>query len=216
MKKFLILGILLLLSIHVGAEEEIFDEDNPEVYESSGTYMVEIESVASDGTVLSKYVPVTIVNPTGKTNQENEEGIDARNFRISEDEIEKLEDVSWTIEKSRAYAWRLSDGKRVPIVSSRVEVVEDKNYDFLVWFSTEKGTTTSVEVFLHEGRDFNYINVDEKREFLSKRYFDLRELSWILVLCLGIPTIAVIVGVIYFLKNFDTVWETLYRKSNKE
>lgn len=206
--------LMLLLGVSAYAEEEVNIVDDPTTIKDSGTYIVEIESVASDGTVLTKKIPVTILNPTGRTNQENGEGIDARNFRITKEEIDDLSNIAWVVQRSRAYAWSLASGIRIDIVSSTFEKVSNEPYQYLVWLSTEKGTSTSVKVFIHDGEEFNYTNVDKGNNSFGQRYKGLRNLSWLLLLCLALPTIAVVTGLTRFLKSFDEIWETLYRSQS--
>ncbi|MFV0480209.1 MAG: hypothetical protein ACK5LZ_06560 [Anaerorhabdus sp.] len=206
---FVVWMLLLFFTPLVRAQED--DGDSGKDYETiteSGTYLFEVESVAPDGTVQTVIVPVTIINSTGKVDEELGEGIDARNFRISNEELSCLEELSCVIEHSAAYAWDTTTGEKVSIVSVRSEI-SDGSGDTFVWLSTDKGTTMSIQVFIHQGDYEKYTNVLEGKGTLEQWHKDVGKYSWIVALCVGVPSLIVIVALINFLLRADKIWDKL-------
>lgn len=213
MKK-IVAGILIvfMMILSVGAEEEI--EEIDEIKES-GTYFFELSTETDDGEKVVKVIEIIIVNPTGEVDELNQEGIDARNIQIKEEDVEKLKDVNWVVEKSNAYAWNIKTGERVVLVSVHVIKIENDNADYLVELSTARGTKKRIKVYVEESQVFEYTNIEKGMTISQLWRVDSRSLPLIIFVFFLFPIVMVILFFLYFRRKTRLALQVLYDKESK-
>ena len=82
-------------------------------------------------------------------NKGNDETITASDFTVSSKRIKKMTTAKW-IAKSRAAAWRTSNGNKVKVTKVDDSAVKTKTGSYNITFSTAKGTSVTVKVTVEE------------------------------------------------------------------
>lgn len=205
-KIFIIICLfMILIPRNIVAQDTITVEELENI-EEAGTYFVRIYTQDLEGNTISKVVAVTIT--FARTMIDKGEGIDARDFRLTQEEFDEMNEAKW-VQKANAHAWIVETGDVVPVKFVRLEtVVEGMNYR--AYFKTEKGLETFafVQIVDEDGIASSlkplFINPSST---VTSRY-NLQVLSGLIALLL-LPII--IVMLIYFVlwKRIKLIYELL-------
>lgn len=134
----LVLSIIILFPSDIKADDEEFDITN---IKKAGTYFVTVYA-HENGNTVEKQVAVVVTFASTVVNENNNEAIDAKDFKIlAKEDINSLT-VAELIDKANAYAWNLDTNQDIPITSVEVHELKDNLWE--VTFATEKGTSVTV------------------------------------------------------------------------
>ena len=211
MKRRWLLGILMLFSlfmmnfISVNAEEiDVIEE-----IEEAGTYFIEVATKDSTGNEIVKVIRMNVLFPKTVISVENQEGIDAHDITIEKNKITTLASDELIV-LAGAHAWSTVDGRRIPIKHIVLEEAMEKGVDYIITFSTEKGTSTTIKVYEVEqqvlGLGNSYINLEELQ------HTNIVYVSLFAILLIVIPLIVMTIAYIYTRKEIKNTRKFLYNK----
>ena len=190
-----LLGLILCVALGIKAYALTVDELGE--IDKAGTYRVKVYTLDKEGREVEGYAMVTVTFPYTVISEENQEGIDAQDIKLTD--TEQIQDLSAEelIAWGQAHAWSLSDGMPVTIAEVSVEA-EEGFYEVL--YSTEKGTSVKVKAFhgivLFDRTEslYHYTPTSIETSDLYYKY-----LTRFLTLLLVIPVLMLIV--IYWMTN---------------
>ncbi len=198
----------VFLSVSFADEEIRLIEDESM---QAGTYPVYLSDVDPNGNEISKVIRVTVVFPNTVQNQETNEAIDASDFKSTINTVEAMT-LDELIKMSKAKAWNILTGEKVLITNFVVEKKE--NHIFKITFSTEKGTSTTVNAIEFQDELLPYNRAQYK---IEERYELNTKVISLIILVAALAPISI--G-FYLVKQIDTkineTYEYIYHSSNQE
>jgi hypothetical protein len=212
---FLMLFFHLLFSITTHAEQEeetdvdVIGIDELAEITEAGTYFVEAYILDAGGNEVSKIIRINIVLPETIISEVNQEGIDAHNFRVRKDEIFLLDNAE-IIRRAGAHAWSIETGREVEVTIIEINEVTTANGkgEYLVTFSTEKRTSTTVVAYEVDEIVFevqsNYFNSEDVFRFNPLVF------SLIIIMMLGFPFLLITILYLFARKRINEAEKMLY------
>ena len=142
-----LMTILLLLSflffvVPVSAEE-ITDIDD---IERAGSYLVVVVAYDQWGNPIRTTFRIHVLMPRSIIDLNLGEGIDAHDVFIEQGLIHQLSALE-LIDLASAHAWRLDDGRSVPVAEVILHDSDVLGVSYFLTFATRLGTATTVNVF---------------------------------------------------------------------
>lgn len=170
MKRLMIILLLLASFLPIHADIEVWEGNITDIQEP-GTYYVKVSTTNSNGELVSTLVKTVITSDN--TIIIANEAIDAHDFQVGIGEVSSM-GIDAIIRKSKAKAWNVETGARIPI--SQMTINRESTSSYAITLATDSQLSITIRAIEKEDTPITWDTLDFRpQEFknISNRYVQL-------------------------------------------